>query len=113
MTEDEKRRQKADLLLEYAETEQHLAHLREKATRQSQRIEAVSQWLSKAGDSRNSGMDKVYVSSGGGAVFNVPTDPEIPIAMDFAEAAKLVEEIKAAIRKLAELAQRKAALGLR
>ena len=38
MTEDEKRQQKAMLLLEHQEAEQNLAHLEEKAERLSRRI---------------------------------------------------------------------------
>lgn len=114
MTEDEKRRQKADLLLEYAEAEQNLSHLREKATRLGVRIEAVSKWLLKAGENQNDKIgDRVYVSTAGSSTFDILTDPEIPIAMNFSEASKLIEEIRAGIHKVIDLRQRKAALGLK
>lgn len=113
MTEDEKRRQKADLLLEYEEAEQSVAHLREKATRIATRIEAVSRWLLNAAGNNDTFSDRVYVSTAGSELFEVPTNAQIPPAMDFSEAVKLVNEIRAGIRRVQELKQRKAALGLR
>jgi hypothetical protein len=115
VTEDEKRRQKADLLLEYEETEQHLAHLKEKAIRTGQNVEAVSRWLLNAGEPYSDKIsERFYITSGGGsALVDVLTDPQVALAMDFNAAAKLVEEIRAGHRKIQELKQRKASLGLK
>src|SRR6476620_6088085 len=84
------RRQKADLLLEYEEAEQHLAHLREKAIRTGQRVEAVAKWLLHAGEPYTERIsDRIYISSGGGSVtIDVLSDPQIAIAMDFEDATK-------------------------
>jgi hypothetical protein len=115
VTQDEMRRQKADLLLEYEEAEQHLAHLQEKAIRTGQRVEAVSKWLLNAGEPYKDRIsDRIYVSGGGGSTtIEVLSDPQVAIAMDFEAATKLIEEIRTSHRKIQELKQRKANLGLK
>jgi hypothetical protein len=114
VTQDEMRRQKADLLLEYEEAEQHLAHLREKAIRTGQRVEAISKWLLNAGEPYNDRIgDRFYVSGGGGSAMIEIADPQVAIAMDFDAAKKLIEEIRSAHKKIQELKQRKQSLGLK
>jgi hypothetical protein len=116
MTEDEKRQQKAMLLLECQEAEQHLAHLQEKAKRISQNILAVSKWIenrSKGYNAAGSGEeDKVYVTEIGRYV-NIFADPEIAKAMDFEAANSLAIELNEARRRVRELSERKKALGLK
>jgi hypothetical protein len=82
MTEDEKRQQKAMLLLEYQEAEQHLAHLEAKAASTSRRLAVVSEWLANASKRHNDLRDQFYSSQSGGEVS--VQDPQVQIAMDFA-----------------------------
>jgi hypothetical protein len=114
MTEDEKRQQKAMLLLEHQEAEQHLAHLQAKAATVSARIQGVAEWLTRA--SRPGGMDslgsEVYVSQISTRV-DVLKDPQVAIAMDLNAAKKLIVEIKEARARVTELSERKQSLGLK
>lgn len=47
MTDEEKRQQKALLLLEYQEATDHLANLEEKARRIAEKFAALGKWLDK------------------------------------------------------------------
>jgi len=113
MTEDEKRQQKAMLLLEHQEAEQNLAHLEEKAERLSRRIRGVSEWLSYAAQ-RNSDLsrDEIWIH-GLGVRVEPLKDIEIARSMDFDAAAKLIQEIKDARSTLEQLSKRKQSLGLK
>lgn len=115
MTEDEKRQQKAMLLLEYQEAEENLAHLQEKAKRLSQYLLAVSKWMedrshgySTAGGSE----EKVYVTEMGGYV-NILTSPEVTKAVDFEDVKSLAVEIKDARTRIQQLSERKKSLGVK
>jgi hypothetical protein len=114
MTEDEKRQQKAMLLLEYQEAQEHLAHLQEKAKRISNNILAVSKWMDNCsqGYSSAAGEDRVYITDIGGTV-NILTDPNVAKAMDFDAAKSLALELDEARRRLQELSERKTSLGLK
>lgn len=114
MTEDEKRQQKAMLLLEHQEAMDHLANLQEKAKRMSRYISAVSKWVEDRmhGYSSAAGENKVYMSEGGGHV-DVLSDPAVPKAMDFEAAKSLALEMQEARRRVEELSERKKSLGLK
>jgi hypothetical protein len=55
MTEDEKRQQKAMLLLQHEETRQELEHLRSKAWTISEEISEIAHWLAAAREMPASG----------------------------------------------------------
>jgi hypothetical protein len=113
MTEDEKRQQRAMLLLEYHEAEQHLAHLREKAKLISHRLNAVSKWMEEwSHKGANAIHGEVYLVALGGKV-DVLNDPEIAAAMDFASIRGLAIEIQEADRRVREFSDRKQSLGLK
>ncbi|SRR6266496_3292568 len=113
MTEDEKRQQKAMLLLEYQEAEEHLAHLQEKAKRLSENVLAVAKWMEDRSHSYTTAGgsdDKAYVNN---RYVNILNNPEIVKAMDFEVAKSLALEIKEAKRRVEELAERKKSLGVK
>jgi hypothetical protein len=110
MTEDEKRQQKAELLLSYHEAEDDLAHLQEHAYTLSETAKKVSEWLKDHGSSANtygSRIDAERLNQ------KMMTDPHIEAAMDIKDMRKVVEGVRAAREKLSILKQRKEALGLR
>ncbi|GAC1436665.1 MAG: hypothetical protein NVS1B11_36040 [Terriglobales bacterium] len=110
MTENEKRQQKGELLLDYQEAENTLAHLREKGTTIAGRISTVAKWVESVSRSYESvrTSDQKYSTD-----VEVLNDPQLKIAMDFDAAAKVVQQIREAKTKVDELAQRKQSLGLR
>lgn len=112
MTEDEKRQQKAMLLLEYHDAEQNLAHLEAKASSASKRLVAVATWLKSASRRHDSIHDKFYVADMGGEV-NVTEEPLIPSSMDFGATVKLIQDIRDGRKTVDELFQRKQSLGLK
>ena len=110
MTEDEKRHQKAMLLLEYQEAEEHLANLQEKAKRISYRLLAVAKWMDNCAKGA-AVSDKVHVSELGGIVSI--SSPDIIAAVDFPVAQSLYIELMEAQRRVRELSDRKHSLGLK
>ena len=107
MTEPEKRQQKMELLLEYQETEDELAHLKERAKKLSERIREVSDWLSDWGsyDKSTAQTERRH--------FQITTDPQFRTALSFDELGQLTDNIRSTQAKLAELQRRKQPLGLR
>ncbi len=105
MTEDQKRDQKAHLLLEYQEAGEELAHLNERARRVSERINDVSSWLNKTiqGD--------IESNEAGGFIRKQMV--EYSEALNLEGAFDLVEQIRKAHQHVSELATRKSALGLK
>jgi len=99
MTDEEKRQQKATLLLEYHEAEEDLKQLREKAARMAQPFLAVGDFLTRA----SRGQPRFGRDEGVRKSFEY---------MRPLEALALIDEIDAAHEKLADLGRRKAALGL-
>jgi hypothetical protein len=98
----------ADLLLEYQEAEQNLAHLRERAIDLAEDIDTVRAWLQSA----VSGSDPCVEVQRSDALVRSNVDQYIR-ALDFDRILMQIESINAAETKLKELAQRKAALGLK
>lgn len=109
MTDNEKRQQKAMLLLEYQEAEENLAHLKEKAGVLSKSIDEISTWLSRAhieirtneqGDQKRDANIRANIA-------------QYRQALNLDAAVALMDEIKEAERELDSLAERKKALGLK
>jgi hypothetical protein len=109
MTDVEKRRQKADLLLEYQEAEQELAHLKEKARAIRMGLNEISGWLQKITEQPES---VKYVSHGKGEMRDI-NDPIYSEAMNHDAILQLAQSIKTANEKLSELKTRKEGLGLK
>jgi hypothetical protein len=108
MTDDEKRQQKAMLLLETQEAEQSLAELQEKAYRIAENIREIGQWLQEA-----RGVMNMRMSDASDRHARVISGQQYRTAMNFDAAAALVAELTAARQKVQLLHERKAALGLK
>lgn len=107
MTDDEKRQQKAMLLLEYQEAEGNLAHLREKASRMQEPFRDIASWLNSATLEFRKTEDFQLNA-------NVRSNAEAyRKAMNFDSAVSLMDEIQKAEKTVEELARRKSALGLK
>lgn len=100
MTNDEKRQQKALLLLEAQEADDELSHLREKLLWISDRFQAVSKALHT-------------FELNGYAPPGLFADPLTEGAMNFQSLKSLMEEFTAVRARVADLDKRKAALGLK
>jgi hypothetical protein len=112
MTEDEKRQQKAMLLLEHQEANDHLAHLEENVKRVAERIMAVSEWLERASQ-RGSDLNREVMWLPKVGEVNVLADSKFASAMDFEAVKALFQEVKEAKARFNELAERKQLLGLK
>jgi|ERR1022692_1616855 hypothetical protein len=112
MTEDEKRQQKAMLLLEYQEAEATLAHLNEKARRSVESLRQIAEWLAKAYDRTwNFNPDEPIYAQG--KPIKILEDPRYETSMNFQDIAKLAREIKDSMDTLRTLSERKQQLGLK
>ena len=110
MTEEEKRQQKAMLLLEHQEAESNLAHLREKAGRVAKPYDDVAAWLAHASSFEYPGRREEDAKRDA----NIRANPELyRKSLPFDEAVALMDEIKKAEELLAQLGRRKAELGLK
>jgi hypothetical protein len=109
MVDEEKRQQKAMLLLEYQESEENLAHLREKAERISRLIDCVATWLAHAQIPHPRFLDDDRERN---ANIQVNLD-RYQKALNFDEALSLMNDIQQAEKKLKGLSDRKAAIGLK
>jgi|ERR1017187_8666861 hypothetical protein len=111
MTDEEKRQQKAMLLLESQEADDDLAHLREKANQQVVKLREVAQWLE---DMTGEGYSPdILAQKREERERKISGSAEYGQALNFQRVIDLVNEIKQARKKRAELHTRKAALGLR
>lgn len=111
MTEDEKRQQKAMLLLEFQEAEHELANLRERAGRVAQPILDVGKWIMNASPELGPSVNKVEFSKYDTRI-RVNAD-RYRKAVNFDDALALMDEIATAEKKLENLAMRKTELGLK
>jgi hypothetical protein len=111
VTDDEKRRQKADLLLEYQEAQEHLSSLEEKARRNVDSLKMVIEWLEKIYD-RTYNFDVMARLFRAGTIAHI-NEPRIIAAMNYEDLLALGRDAKAAMDKLRELSERKKALGVR
>lgn len=110
MTEEEKRQQKAMLLLDYQEAENNLAHLREKAGRVAKPYDDVGTWLGRASSFTYPGYREEDAKRNANIRVNLEAYRK---SLNFDEALALMDEIKKAEELLAQLARRKAELGLK
>jgi hypothetical protein len=104
MTEDEKRRQKADLLLEFQEAEHELANLREKAKRFSGKLKALSEWMADC--SQPSLADPSYFADRRQQAIQGAE------ALNLEALKQIDQEISSAQRKVSSLRESKTSLGL-
>ena len=111
MTDDEKRQQKAMLLLEHQEAENNLAHLREKAGRFSAPIQQVGRWVNHT---QSADLYAGYDQEDKKLDATIRTSVDLyRKALNFDEALALMDEIKAAEELVRQSARRKAELGLK
>jgi hypothetical protein len=109
MTDDEKRRQKAMLLLEHQEAENDLAHLREKAGRLALRIKDVGEWLTDASPDHQHFSDDAARRNA-----NIRTNIALYRgALNFDDALAAMDEIVRAEELVRTLGRRKSDLGLK
>ncbi|SRR6266404_2334134 len=106
MTEDEKRQQKAMLLLEFQEAQENIAHLHERTRRIAEGIGEVKKWVSDAISEFNQDWTKRDASIRANLGF-------FRTLMNFDEILTLMDECAAAEILLSQLAKRKADLGLK
>ena len=108
MTQDEVRRQKADLLLEYQETEHKLAVLHESATARAKDIQQFAQWL------QFNAVKMIYEQGQVHHGFEVQIlELKYRTALDYQKALDLADEIRETSAKLKDLSKRKERLGLK
>jgi hypothetical protein len=115
MTEDEKRRQKGELLLDYQEAIDNAAALRDKVKSLISELEAVKLWLGKVANASQSGdfIGVSFYSSSHASHVNIFGDARYAKAMDFQKVKDMTEEMTAALKRIEELARRKRELGLK
>jgi hypothetical protein len=110
MTDEEKRQQKASLLLECQEAENNLAELKEKAKRRAQAVHSIERWLKHlSGQSvpdYGEDLSKIGVMIGANLA-------RYKQELNLDDAFALAAEIKNAETLLADLRNRKQDLGLR
>jgi hypothetical protein len=113
MTEEEKRQQKAMLLLEFQEAENNLASLREKAGRVGRDILEIGHWLGNMSPDRGPSVETNNIE-------NKRRDAQIRANLqgyrkvfDFDGALSLMDEVERAEKHLIALSLRKSELGLK
>jgi hypothetical protein len=109
MTEDEKRQQKAMLLLDFQEAQTNLTHLTQEAGRMSTPIRKVGDWLSNAETT-----DYSYDQRAREKDAQIRANLELyRQGLNFDAAVALMDEIKDARALLDRLEKRKAEFGLK
>jgi len=109
MTTDEKREQRAMLLLEFQEAEENLAHLREKVNRYSAPIGEVEKWLHDA-EIMLPSYDPEAAKRDANIRANIGLYQK---TLNFEEILTLMNEIRDAKKLVSSLSTRKANLGLK
>ncbi len=114
MTDEQKRADRGLLLLEYQEALDNLAQLYERALRLAEPLDELVGWLKNA---RYAGAERIpmHAQVQGRARFleaQVRDKPE-EYSCAVAEALTIIEEIRQARDRIADLAERKQALGLK
>lgn len=113
MTEDEKRQQKALLLLEFQEAETNLANLREKAGRIGREVSEVGEWLARMSPEYAPNMEYNKADHVKRSATILTSLAKYRSAMNFDEAITLMGEIDQTVKSVAALALRKSELGLK
>lgn len=110
MTEDEKRQQRAALLLQYEETREELQYLRNKAWNLSEQIGEVSHWLREARELQTTLRDREREQARDENIHKNLS--HYRAAFDFDAILEIREDLRRANTKLCELAKQKKDLGL-
>lgn len=112
MTEDEKRQQKAMVLLEYQEAQENLTHLREKVRRTAATIGELCKWLTDAQALPPVRMGYEFPEEKRNANIRANLGT-FRAAMNFEEILALMDEVKRAETLLGQIEQRKNDFGLK
>ena len=108
MTEDQKRQQKAELLLSYQEAQDNLAHLRHKAHKMAEPFATVATWLKHIGS-----IDKKPIYGQGEPGRTLVDAESLGERLSLDGVVTVTQEIITAEDLLAELGRLKGLLGLR
>lgn len=112
MTTDEKRQQKAMLLLEFAEAEEDLAHLLEKARRFKGQLTKLNELLALANSGTQEGMrQKLEIAALESA--KLAADSGQNELAEVGTVSALIAEIDSAQRRINDLKVQKKSLGLK
>jgi hypothetical protein len=106
MTENEKRRQMGELLLDHIEAQKHLAHLQEKAIKMRERLAGLMSCLEPP---HVFGVVEIHDKSAKIREWSLNSEFK---DLDFDAVASLVQEMEDAQNKVDHFADRKSALGL-
>lgn len=110
MTEDEKRQQKAMLLLDFEEAVEELKHLQERSKRVAEDIALIAEWVKRStGSFTGKDYDQHTASIDASVRANLAKYREV---LNIDIALKSIEECNAAGDRVKELRSRKDALGL-
>ena len=115
MTDDEKRRQKADILLEYEEAAENLAAVRAKINTTALSLQSTAEWLLGLLDAEHSSelMRADFYSPASAARINVLGDARFRNAMDFQQLVRMHADLSNSCRRVEQLSRIKGELGLR
>jgi hypothetical protein len=105
MTEQEKKQQRANLLIEIDDAGQDFAHLREKALSLTDRLGEIAQKVYVNANLKPSRSDFSAEAELAGKL-----NPEHQTVLNFDEIGNLIEELRTARKRLFNLAERKAQL---
>jgi|SRR5208282_3984522 len=108
MSPDDMKRQKADLLLEYQETEEKLAHLRLRATTLGDTLMTIAKWIGQSPEMSLYRPDQAHHG------FNVQVTPQKYLeALEPTQYFKLADELRETEEHLDKLERHKLQLGLK
>jgi hypothetical protein len=108
MTDEQIKRQKADLLLEFQETQQKLESLRLRATHLGETLETFAKWIKLSPETR------IFDASQAHHGFNAEITPQKYIdALEVRQHFALAEEIRETSEKLRQMEAQKQRLGLK
>jgi hypothetical protein len=110
MTNDEIRRQKADLLLEHQEAEHELANLREKGLKLMENYETVIKAIKGVSTRQYASSISEGASAHAGIRANLESYREV---IDIDKTLAVIDQIESCSAKVRELAERKTSLGLK
>ncbi|MEA2257383.1 MAG: hypothetical protein QOJ51_208 [Acidobacteriaceae bacterium] len=114
MTDDDKRRQKGDLLLSFQEAVDNLAAQEEELRRYRDVMTGIVDWLTGVQKQLpREGDLPTYFSRALAMHINVLADPVFKKAMDIANMQSMYDQYVSAHKRVWELRERKTALGLK
>ncbi len=115
MTDDEKRRQKADMLLEYEDATNNLAAIRAKINTTALCLQSIAEWLQGLLDAKHSAelIRADFYSAAHAARINVLGDMRFREAMDYQQLVTIHAELANSSRRVEQISRIKGELGLR